>query len=237
MRETGLLGGKPASVPIEQNHRLAQSTESYMDHPEQYRRLVGRLIYLTITRPELSYCVHVLAQFMQTPRVDQWEAALRVVRYLKGNPGQGVLLRSDSNLRLTAYCDSDWATCPITRRSLTGYFVMLGVSPVAWKTKKQHTVSRSSAKAEYRFMATACCELKWLKGLLGFLGVVHNEPMKLYCDSKAALHIAANPMFHERTKHIEIDCHFERDEIQRGNIATYHVRTKDQLADILTKGL
>lgn len=111
--ETGLLGGKPASVPIEKNHRLAVSKESLMANPERYRRLVGRLIYSTITRPELSYCVHVLAQFMQNPRIDQWEAALKVVRYLKGNHGQGVLLLCDSNLRLTTYCDSDGVVVPL----------------------------------------------------------------------------------------------------------------------------
>lgn len=154
--ETGLSWGKRASVPIEQNYRIAMSTEPFMDNPNSYRILVGRLIYLTITRPELSYCVHVLAQFMQNPRTYQWEVALRVVRYLKGNPGQGVFLRSDSNLRLTAYCNSNLASCPLTRRSLTGHFVMLGNSHVAWKPKKQHTVSRSTAEAEYRSMATAC---------------------------------------------------------------------------------
>ena len=84
---------------------------------------------------------------MQTPQEVHWEAALRVVKYLKGNPGQGVLLSSNSELCVSAYCDSDWARCPLTRRSLTGYFVMLGQSPISWKTKKQHTVSRSSAEA------------------------------------------------------------------------------------------
>lgn len=134
---------------------------------------------------------------MQQPKDEHWEAALRVVRYLKGNPGQGVLLRADCNLTLYGYCDSDWASCPLTRRSLTGYFVLLGTSPISWKTKKQQTVSRSSAEAEYRSMATTVCELKWLKALLYDLGVSHSGPMRLHCDSQAALHIAANPVFHE----------------------------------------
>lgn len=96
---------------------------------------------------------------MQCPQEAHWDAALRVVRYLKGDSGQGIFLRSSCDLRLTAFCDSDWASCPMTRRSLTMYFVRLGVSPISWKTKKQHTVSRSSAEAEYRSMATTCCEL------------------------------------------------------------------------------
>ena len=235
--EAGLLGAKPSGFPIEQNHHLALAENALLVDSEKYRRLVGRLIYLTLTRPELSYSVHILAQFMHQPREAHWEAALRVVRYLKGSPGQGILLRADSDLRLYAYCDSDWGSCPLTRRSLTGYFVMLGTSPISWKTKKQHTVSRSSAEAEYRSMATTVCELKWLKGLLLSLGVVHSHPMLLYCDSQAALHISANPVFHERTKHIEIDCHFIRDEIQHGYVQTAYVRSSEQIADIFTKAL
>ncbi|KAJ8769062.1 hypothetical protein K2173_024058 [Erythroxylum novogranatense] len=151
-----------SKTPLEQNHKLALIEGEDAHDPAQYRRLVGRLIYLTITRPELSYCVHVLAQFMQQPKKGHWEAALRV-----------------SDLNLYAYCDSDWASCPLTRRSVTGYFICLGTSPVSWKTKKQQTVSRSSAEAEYRSMTTASCELKWLKGLLRFLGVDHSRSMRL----------------------------------------------------------
>lgn len=159
--EVGLLGAKPASFPLEHNHNLALADGAFLSRPESYRRLVGRLIYLSVTRPELSYSVHVLAQFVQQPREEHWAAALRVVRYLKRNPGQGIMLRSDCDLQLSAWCDSDWASCPLTRRSLTGWFILLGNSPISWKTKKQHTVSRSSAEAEYRSMAATTCELKW----------------------------------------------------------------------------
>ena len=235
--EAGLLGAKPTGTPLEQNHKLALAANSDLRDPGQYKRLVGRLIYLTITRPELSYYVHMLAQFMQQPKDEHWEAALRVVQYLKGNLGQGILLHSDCDLKLYAYCDSDWASCPLTRQSLTGYFIILGNSPISWKIKKQHTVYRSSVEAEYRSMATTTCELKWLKGLLSTLGVMHSDPTHLYCDSQAALHIAANPIFHERTKHIEVDCHFVRDEIQNGAIHTKYVHTSMQLTKIFTKAL
>ena len=235
--EAGLLGAKPSPFPIEQNHSLALACGNLLEVPERYRRLVGRLIYLSFTRPDLAYAVHILAQFMQAPRVEHWDAALRVVRYLKGSPGQGILLPSSCDLHLVGWCDSDWASCPLTRRSLTGWIVFLGGSPISWKTKKQHTVSRSSAEAEYRSMASITCELKWLKGLLSSLGVDHSAPMMLYCDSKSALHIAQNPVFHERTKHIEVDCHYIRDAIQEGLLSTCHVPTHEQLADIFTKAL
>lgn len=235
--ETGLLGAKPAAFPMEQNHNLALAKGEFLADPAPYRRLVGRLIYLSVTRPDLAYSVHILSQFMQQPREDHWEAALRVVRYLKKSPGQGILLRADSDLSLEGWCDSDWASCPLTRRSLTGWFVLLGCSPVSWKTKKQQTVSRSSAEAEYRSMAATVCELKWLQQLLGDLGVRHPKGMKLYCDSQSALYIAQNPVFHERTKHIEADCHFVRDAVTEGMICPSYVSTSVQLADIFTKAL
>lgn len=235
--EAGLLGAKPASFSMEQHHKLAHATGALLVDPLPYRRLLGRLIYLAVTRPDLAYSVHVLSQFMHEPRQEHWEAALRVVRYLKSSPGQGILLRSDSDLSLSGWCDSDWAACPLTRRSLTGWLVFLGQSPIAWKTKKQHTVSRSSAEAEYRSMASLTCELKWLKALLLSLGVHHPSAIPLFCDSQSALHIAKNPVFHERTKHIEVDCHFVRDAIQDGLIAPSYVPTTIQIADLFTKAL
>ena len=235
--ESGLLGACPAGFPIEQNHSLATANGDLLQDPEIYRRLVGRLIYLSFTRPDLAYTVHILAQFMQHPRRQHWEAALRCVRYLKGCPGQGILLSADCDLHLTGWCDSDWASCPLTRRSLTGWLVFLGASPISWKTKKQHTVSRSSAEAEYRSMAAITAEMKWLKSLLSALGVAHPNAMSLFCDSQSALYIAQNPVFHERTKHIEIDCHYVRDAIQEGIIHTRHVHTEEQLADLFTKAL
>lgn len=235
--EAGLLGAKPAGFPIEQNHHLAVAKGPFLDDPEKYRRLVGRLIYLSFTRPDLAYTVHILAQFMQQPRQEHWDAALHTVRYLKGCPGQGILLRADCDLRLTGWCDSDWASCPLTRRSITGWFGFLGGSPISWKTKKQHTVSRSSAEAEYRSMAAVTSELKWLKALLRSMGIAHSSAMDVFCDSQSALYIAQNPVFHERTKHIEVDCHYVRDAIQEGVISTNHVPTNEQIADIFTKAL
>ncbi|CAH9101687.1 unnamed protein product [Cuscuta europaea] len=237
LAETGFGGARPANFPMTQNHRLQLDSSSLFSAPDQYRRLVGKLIYLTLTRPDISYSVHILTQFMQHPRVALWEVAIRVLRYLKSHPGQGILLRSDSSLSLTGYCDSDWASCPLTRRSLSGYFVTLGSFPISWRTKKQVTVSRSSAEAEYRSMASLTCELIWLKSLLSSLGVSHTDPIHLLCDNQAALHIASNPVFHERTKHIEIDCHFLRDHVQHQTICLSHKASSEQLADIFTKAL
>ncbi|XP_074306524.1 uncharacterized protein LOC141641774 [Silene latifolia] len=235
--ETGLLGSKPAATPIEQNHRLGLASGPLCDDAEAYRRLIGRLVYLAVTRPDLSYAVHILSRFLSNPRREHMAAAHRVVRYLKGSPGQGILLRADRPLSISGWCDSDWGGCPTSRRSITGWFVTLGDSPISWKTKKQQTVSLSSVEAEYRSMTQLVCELKWLKGLLLSLDVPVTAPIPIFSDSKSALDLARNPVFHERTKHIEIDCHFIRDAIVDGLVTPTHVSTNEQLADIFTMAL
>ncbi|CAA7057774.1 unnamed protein product [Microthlaspi erraticum] len=146
--ETGNLGSRPAATPLEQNHQLPTVDSPLLDDPKKYCRLLGRLIYLLNTRPELFYSVHLRSQFMQAPTLAHWEAALRVVRYLKGSPGQGIFLHSDPDLTLTVYCDADYDSCPLTRRSLSAFVIMLGGSPVAWKTKKQ---SKRSSKLKLLF--------------------------------------------------------------------------------------
>ncbi|XP_019094525.1 PREDICTED: uncharacterized protein LOC109129933 [Camelina sativa] len=234
--ETGLLGCKPAPTPVEQNHGLAVATGPSADVP-RYRRLVGPLIYLANTRPELGYIIQLLASFMHKPLQAHWEAALHVVRYLNGCPGQGILLSSSPNLRVSSFCDADHSGCPLTRRSLSAYIVFIGDSPIHWKTKKQKTISRSSADAEYRAMSDTLCELKWFKELAESLCVSHSGPMHLFCDSKSAIYIASNPVFHERTKHIESDCHQVRDAVLDKFIFLEHVSSRTQLADILTKPL
>ncbi|GMP79582.1 hypothetical protein CsSME_00035069 [Camellia sinensis var. sinensis] len=155
------------------------------------------------------------------------EAALRVLRFIKGTPGQGLFFPAINNLELKAYCDSDHADCPTTRRSTTGYC----------KSKKQPTVARSSAEAEYRAMANTCLEITWLRYILRDLRVNQKGPAPLYCDNQVALHIAANPVYHERTKHIEIDCQIVREKLQAGEISPIYISSRDELADIFTKAL
>ncbi|KAL6332023.1 hypothetical protein AAG906_020380 [Vitis piasezkii] len=144
LQDTGLTGVKPEKFPMEQNLKLTDEDGELLHDPSRYRRLVGRLIYLTVTRPDIVYSVRTLSQFMNTPRKPHWEAALRVLRYIKGSPGQGLFLPSENNLTLSAFCDSDWGGCRMSRRSVSGYCVFLGSSLISWKSKKQTNVSRSS---------------------------------------------------------------------------------------------
>jgi hypothetical protein len=174
---------------------------------------------------------------MNTARQPHLDAAYRVLRYLKPSPSKGILMKAENSFQLSVFCDSDWASCITTRHSITGYCTFLGDSPISWRTKKQTTVSRSSAEAEYRAMVMATCELLWLKTIMADIGVMHPQPMQLYCDNKSALHIAANLVFYERTKHIEIDYHLVCEHVQSDGICTKHVRTHEQRTDILIKPL
>ncbi|RVX16339.1 Retrovirus-related Pol polyprotein from transposon RE2 [Vitis vinifera] len=166
-----------------------------------------------------------------------WDAVIRILRYIKSTPGQGVLYENRGHTQVVGYTDADWAGSPTDRRSTSGYCVFIGGNLISWKSKKQDVVARSSAEAEYRAMALATCELIWLRHLLQELRFGKDEQMKLICDNQAALHIASNPVFHERTKHIEVDCHFIREKISSGCVATSFVNSNDQLADIFTKSL
>jgi len=174
---------------------------------------------------------------MQELGEEHLETAKLVLQYFKGNSGQGILLQSDSILKIVAYCDSEWGAYPITRKSFTGYFVTLGGSPIFWRTKKQTTVSRSSVEKEHRAMATVISDQIWIRSFLASIRVFVKIPMQLFCDNQAALHIAKNSIFHVRTKHIEIDCHFILEQLLSAELITGYVPSKKQVADIFTKAL
>ncbi|CAL0299147.1 unnamed protein product [Lupinus luteus] len=140
---------------------------------------------------------------------------MQILRYLKNNPDPGLFFSSQNDLSMCAFCDSDWGRCPISRKSTTGYCVFLGSSLISWRTKRQKTFSLSSAEAECRAMTGACCELSWLRSLLKDLKILHSKAALLYCDNKAALHIASNPVFHE----------------------TEYVPSGEQIVDVFTKPL
>ena len=174
---------------------------------------------------------------MSKPRKPHLDAAYKVLQYIKGCLGQGILLSSRLDFYLKAYTDADWVACVDTRISTTSYCVFLGESLVSWKSKKQSIVSRSSTKAEYRAMAVTICEINWLLALLNDFEVYHPQPTLLFCDNQAAIYIGEDLVFHEGTKHIEIDCHLVRDTVQDSAIKLFYTPTHTQLVDLLTKAL
>ncbi|KAE9596295.1 putative RNA-directed DNA polymerase [Lupinus albus] len=225
---------KDVDSPLETNARYTSSDGVPLSEPTLYRTLVGSLVYLTITRPDIAYAVHIVSQFVSSPSTVHWAAVLRILRYLRGTQFQSLLFSSTSSLTLSAYSDADCGD-PTDRKSTTGFCIFLGDSLISWKSKKQDVISRSSTEAEYRAMATTTAEIVWLRWLLASLGVDQPEPTPMYCDNKSAIQIAHNSVFHERTKHIEIDCHFTRHHFQHGTITLPFISSSLQIADLFTK--
>ncbi|XP_019238389.1 PREDICTED: uncharacterized protein LOC109218475 [Nicotiana attenuata] len=212
----------PVVCPLPQSLKLKAKEGVPLPKPEVYRSLVGKLNFLTHTRPDICFAVQHLSQFMQSPCVPHLEASLHLLKYLKGTAEFGIFLNNAPDFSVAAFCDSDWAACPDTRRSVSGFCVLLGGSIVGWKSKKQPVVSMSSAEAEYRAMSKAVSEVTWMHRLLLDLGVSCSSAIPLSCDSQVAIHIAKNPIFHERTKHIELDCHLVRTKLAEGLIQLLH---------------
>ena len=225
------------SSPLDLSHKLTAEEGDLLANPSLYRRGIGKLNFLTNTRPDLAFAVQHLSQFMHAPRTPHYHAFLHVLRYIKSQPDFGILLHRNTDFSLQAYCDSDWAACPHTRRSVSGYVVFLGGSLISWKLKKQGTVSLSSGEAEYKSMRRVVAELSWLTRLLAEFNVASITPVPVHCDNQAAIYIARNPVFHERIKHIELDCHFVREKLMTGLITLHYVPSQTQLADVLTKPL
>jgi len=166
LEETGLLNSKSVETPMNPNTKLLPSQGELLSDPEKYRRLVEKLNYLTVTRPDISFTVSVVSQFLNSPCVDHLNAVTRIVKYIKGFPGKSLLYGHNDHAGVVCYTDADWAGSPSDRRSTSGYCDFIGGNLISWKNKKQHVVGRSSAEAEYRVMALVACELIWLKQLL-----------------------------------------------------------------------
>ena len=206
LAETRMLESKPVAPPIEPNLRITANSGEPVDRG-RYQRLVGRLIYLSHTRPDIAYAVSLVSRYMHDPRSGHLDAVNRILRYLKGCPGKGILLSNHGHLEVEGYTDADWAGCLDDRISTSGYWIFLGGNLVSWRSKKQSVVARSTAEAELRSMASGLCELLWLRLLLTELRLFKGGPLRLHCDNQAAINIVNNPVQHDSTKQIEIDRH------------------------------
>jgi hypothetical protein len=231
-----MITAKPCSSPFVPLSQTSSNDSPLLLDPYAFRSLVGALQYLTFTRPDLSYAVNSLCQHMHRPTEAHLIAAKRVLRYVSGTISHGILFQPGP-MSLTAFTDADWAGNPVDRRSTTGFLVFLGNNLITWSSKKQTTVARSSTEAEYRSLAVGAAELAWLRMLLCDFGVYLASPPVIWCDNLSAISLASNPVFHARTKHVEIDYHFVRERVIRGDLKVQYIPTEDQLADLLTKAL
>lgn len=198
---------KSLSTPMATKMRSSTLDEPFSDS-HFYCSMAGSLQYLTFTRPDISCSVNFVCQHMHSPTNFHFQLVKRILRYIHGSIGHGVLLLSQNPLLVHEFSDADWAGCPLIRRSTTGYCIYLGANCISWSSKTQHTVTRSSTEAEYHALASTAAEITWISFILRDNRLYLSQPPTLFCDNISAVYMTINPMFHARTKHIEIDCHF-----------------------------
>jgi hypothetical protein len=232
----GMTDCKSCSTPIDTTAMLSADGTPMADATD-YRALAGALQYLTFTRPVISYAVQQICLYMHDPHESHLALIKRILHYIKGTLDYGLQLLRSSTCDLVAYSDANWAGCPNTRCSSSGYAVFLGNNLVSWFSKRQQTVSRSSAEAEYRAIANAVAKVSWLWQLLQELHFCPRRSSMVFCDNVSAIYLSTNPVQHQRTKHLEIDLHFIRDKVSTGGIRVLHVPSTSQYADVFTKGL
>ena len=226
----------PAKTSMPNNGQLGLGEgEKYVDQ-KVYRSMIGSLLYLCASRPDIMLSVGMCARFQSAPKECHLMAVKRILRYLVLTPTLGLWYPKGSTFELVGYSDSDWAGDKVDRKSTSGACQFIGRSLVSWSSKKQNSTALSTAEAEYISAASCCAQLLWMRQTLKDYDVSLST-VPLLCDNESAIKIANNPVQHNRTKHIDIRHHFLRDHVANGDIALMHVGTMDQLADIFTKPL
>ncbi|KAL0279164.1 UNVERIFIED_CONTAM: hypothetical protein PYX00_000774 [Menopon gallinae] len=236
----GMEECKPVSTPMDLGTKLQKPSKTENEEAEKlpYRELVGALTYLSVaTRPDIAFSVSYLGQFNDNYDNSHWIAAKRVLRYLKGTMDLGLVYERRAG-GITGYVDADWGNCPMDRKSYTGYVFLFSGGPISWDSRKQKTVALSSTEAEFMALSDVLKEAKYLQKLLNELPIEEDFPsISLHCDNLGAIKLAQNPVFHARTKHVDIRCHFIREALENGTVSLQHISTEEMIADVLTKGL
>ncbi|XP_057522449.1 uncharacterized mitochondrial protein AtMg00810-like [Amaranthus tricolor] len=237
IERAGMGSCKPSSTPVDTKSKVSATTGGPYANPTKYRSLAGALQYLTFTRPDISYAVQQICLHMHDPRDAHMNALKRIIRYVQGTLHLGLHLYPSAIANIVSYTDADWGGCPDTRRSTSEYCVYLGDNLISLSSKRQPTLSRSSTEAEYRGVANVVSESSWIRNLLLELHCPVRKATMVYCDNISAIYLSGNPVQHQRTKHIEMDIHFVREKVARGEVRVRHVPSRYQIANIFTKGL
>jgi hypothetical protein len=234
----GLTGCNPAYTPMEERLKLSRDSTAEEVDATPYQRIVGNLRYLVHTRPDLAFAVGYVSRFMQRPTTEHQQAVKRILRYVEGTTNYGLHYpRCPGVQHFIGYSDSDLAGDSDTSKSTSGMLFFLSKCLISWQSVKQQVVALSSCEVEYIATTTASTQALWLARLLGDLLGRDAEAVELRVDSKSALALAKNPVFHERSKHIRIKYHFIRSCLEEGSIKASYINTQDQLANLLTKSL
>nr|CAC37623.1 copia-like polyprotein [Arabidopsis thaliana] len=235
LHQAGMTECNPMPTPLPQH--LEDLNSEPFEEPTYFRSLAGKLQYLTITRPDIQYAVNFICQRMHAPTNSDFGLLKRILRYVKGTINMGLPIRKHHNPVLSGFCDSDYAGCKDTRRSTTGFCILLGSTLISWSAKRQPTISHSSTEAEYRALSDTAREITWISSLLRDLGISQHQPTRVFCDNLSAVYLSANPALHKRSKHFDKDFHYIRERVALGLIETQHIPATIQLADVFTKSL
>ncbi|KAH9734278.1 hypothetical protein KPL71_017313 [Citrus sinensis] len=230
----------PFSISFKLERAVQGSLGQEFEDPTLYRSLVGGLQYLILTRPDIAYSVHKLSQYLNAPTLQHWLACKKVLKYLQATITYGLHIQKEGILEttgLTGYSDADWACDVDDRKSIGAYCIYLGNNLISWSSKKQPIVAKSSTESEYRALSSASSELSWLQSLFSELKIMKLPPPVLWCDNQSAGDLARNPVFHSRSKHIELDVHYIRDKVLKKELEIRYIPTEEQVADVFTKPL
>ncbi|GJZ85294.1 hypothetical protein Tco_0650633 [Tanacetum coccineum] len=220
----------PVDTPMVEKSKLDEDTQGKAVDPIHYRGMVGTLMYLTSSRPDLVYVVCMCARYQARPTEKHLHAVKRIFRYLRGTVNRGLWYSKDSAIALTAFADADHAGCQDTRRSTSGSMQLLGDRLVSWSSKRQKSAAISSTEAEYIALSGCCAQVLWMRSQLTDYGLGFNK-IPMYCDNKSAIALCCNNVQHSRSKHIDIRYHFIKEQVENGVVELYFVRTEYQLAD------
>jgi hypothetical protein len=235
LKKFNMADCNPVSTPCITGLKLSKVGEGKLVNSTMYRSLVGNLMYLTATRPDLAYAISLVSRFMENPHSNHWEAAKRILRYVKGTLDSGIFYEANVVVNLMGYTDSDLAGSADDSKSTSGYVFNLGSGSISWSSKKQSIVALSTTEAEYIVASSAGCQIIWLRGILESLKHKQCGPTKLFCDNKSTISVIKDPVLHGRTKHIRMRFHFLRELVNEEVINVEYCKTDDQMANMFTK--
>jgi hypothetical protein len=227
----------PSHTPLPEGLILSKDTNTPPVNATLYRMLVGKLLFLTKTRPDITHALSVVSRFMHNPQEAHLQAAKHVLRYMRRYPDFGLFFKQGEDNRLHGYTDADYGQDVDDRIYVGAYIFFLGTSPISWNSKKQNSTSRSSCESEHRALAQCSCEAIWIRRLLEELKILDYKPTSLFCDNQSSIKLSYNPVFHEKSNHFEIDYHFTRQKVEDNTIRVQFIPSQEQPADILTKSL
>jgi hypothetical protein len=232
-----MLECKSMNTPMEAKLKLLVDTSSELIDATLYRQIIGSLMYLMNTRPEICFAVNTLSQFLVEPRHVHLVDAKHVMRYLKGTIDYGLNYNGDHNFTLSGYTDADWAGSVSDRKSTLGCCFCLGSAMILWQSRKKYSIALRKVEAQYISTCSASCEAIWIQNLLTDLFDLEMRETVILCDNQSCINMTENPVFHDRSKHIEICYHYICDMVQRGALKLEYISTDEQVADMLTKPL